>query len=264
MMKFLFAKKDRSKDYETNENASLFSSPPPLPVDKRERKERIFPSLSFEEAMDLIEEKCFPVDITEYGFGEDKVIILPNASNKLMSMVDWGMRTAANSCEQIYQGMGHIFVNENYRVIVISHILYIYAAERTPVSACIFKGAYDSIMERIEYERNLYAENELSCNEALNGKLFDPFVVFGPSEAVLYGHTHPGLGCYFSEPDRRSGFACESLPAVTFVLDPVNKDMRAMTGIEERDAKILVCSYKTGEDICRQKLDRILEIISRD
>lgn len=194
----------------------------------------------------MIKDKCAPVNFDKYGKGTDKVIFLPKAARRLMTMVDWGMRSPVNRCEQIYQGMGHIFVNDDHRVIVISHVLYIYAAERTPVSACIFKGTYDPILERIEYERNLYIQDESRFNKDIDGRLFDPFVNYGPSEVVLYGHTHPGLGCFFSEPDRRSGFACENLPAVTFVLDPHNKDMKAMTGIEERDAEVIVCTYKAG------------------
>ncbi len=219
-------------------------SPPPLPFDNRKREIRKFPGLSKDEAMEIIHDKCPAINTDHYGYGTDKVIFLPNATNKLLSIVDWGMKTPNNRYEQIYQGMGHIFVNDDHRVMIISHILYIYAAERTPVSASIYKDTFDSIMERIEYERDIYIRNEKSCNSAGKGKVFDPFIKYGPSEVVMYGHTHPGLGCFFSGPDRRSGFACEDLPAVTFVLDPIDKDMKAMTGVEERDAEVIVCSYK--------------------
>ena len=221
--------------------------PPPLPVDNRKREIRRFPSLSKDEAMKIIHDKCPAINTERYGYGTDKVIFLPNATNKLLSIVDWGMKTPNNRYEQIYQGMGHIFVNDDHRVMIISHVLYIYAAERSPVSARIFNGPFDSIMERIEYDRDVYIQNEKGCNSAGKGKVYDPFIEYGPSEVVMYGHTHPGLGCFFSEPDRRSGFACENLPAVTFVLDPIGKDMKAMMGIEERDAEIFVCSYKGSE-----------------
>lgn len=191
--------------------------------------------------------RCPAINIERYGDGTDKVIFLPNATKKLLSIVDWGMKTPNNRYEQIYQGMGHIFVNDDHRVMIISHVLYIYAAERSPVSARIFNGTFDSIMERIEYDRYIYNQNEKSCNNAGKGKVYDPFIEYGSSEVVMYGHTHPGLGCFFSGPDRRSGFACEDLPAVTFVLDPIGKDMKAMTGVEERDAEIIVCSYKGSE-----------------
>lgn len=221
--------------------------PPPLPVDKRKREKRKFPSLSKDDAMKLIHDRCPAINIERYGDGTDKVIFLPNATKKLLSIVDWGMKTPNNRYEQIYQGMGHIFVNDDHRVMIISHVLYIYAAERSPVSARIFNGTFDSIMERIEYDRYIYNQNEKSCNNAGKGKVYDPFIEYGSSEVVMYGHTHPGLGCFFSGPDRRSGFACEDLPAVTFVLDPIGKDMKAMTGVEERDAEIIVCSYKGSE-----------------
>ena len=164
--------------------------PPPLPVDNRKREIRRFPSLSKDEAMKIIHDKCPAINTERYGYGTDKVIFLPNATNKLLSIVDWGMKTPNNRYEQIYQGMGHIFVNDDHRVMIISHVLYIYAAERSPVSARIFNGPFDSIMERIEYDRDVYIQNEKGCNSAGKGKVYDPFIEYGPSEVVMYGHTH--------------------------------------------------------------------------
>ncbi len=245
MFKFGLTRKDEAEAVKKDTEQEML--PPPLPVDNRKREIRKYPGLSKGDAIKLIYDKCPPVNTERYGYGTDKVIFLPNATQKLLSIVDWGMKTPNNRYEQIYQGMGHIFVNDDNRVMIISHVLYIYAAERSPVSARIFSGTFDSIMERIEYDRDVYIRNEKSCNNAGNGKVYDPFIEYGSSEVVMYGHTHPGLGCFFSGPDRRSGFACEDLPAVTFVLDPIGKDMKAMTGVEERDAEIIVCSYKGSE-----------------
>lgn len=246
--------------------------PPELPKNIRKDETRVFPKLSTSEVLTLIKEKCGPVETEKFGRGNDKVIILPGATKELYSLIYWGERTPTNTFEQIYQGMGHIFEKDGIRTVVISHFLYIYAAERTPVSACISNGVYDSIMKRIEYERQIYNRNERICNKTGNGFLFDPFVnEYDLSEVVLYGHTHPGLGCFFSQPDKTSGYATPNLPAVTFVADPIRKDMKAIVGIEEQDAQIIVFEYsqqrieKAGKKTYHSvEIEELLSEIGRD
>ena len=224
-------------------------TPPPLPEHREEKKRRIFPELSYKEALGLIQKRCAPCKCECYGEGDDKVIILPMATQELNCMLHWGEKTPVNCFEQLYQGMGHIFEKGGVRVNVVSHFLYIYAAERTPTAAHINGNMNDWFMRRIEYERNIYNRNEQCCNRSRDGYLFDPFVEeYGPSEPNLYGHTHPDIGVFLSPPDRKSGFQSEDLPAVTFVADPIRKEMLAAVGMELKPAQVIALSYDLTAD----------------
>lgn len=247
------------------------NNPPALPIDKRVYKLREYPQMTAKEAMNLIKKSCGKIIVEKfcdksYLLNGDILIFLPMATREFKNMVYWGGWHPINKDEQIYQGMGHIFKDGNKRVIIISHFLYIYAAKRTPVEASITNGTYDSIMSRIEYERDIYNKNEKACNKTPDGFLYDPFIgLAGPSEAVLYGHTHPNLGCFFSPPDRVSGFAAPDFPAVTFVADPIRKEMKAGVGLELKDALICVCNYEKSigfgefqkEAACSLKADKL-------
>lgn len=226
-------------------------SPPELPKNPVIRQKRKFPEVKLQKVLDLIKHYCGSVDVEYFGSAKndkdaDVLIFLPTATREFKNMVYWGEVHPINKDEQIYQGMGHILMDGNKRIIVVSHFLYIYAARRSSVEAGILGDNADSIMTRIEYERNLYVKNEMSCNRKKDGTFYDPIVeIAGPSEAVIYGHTHPNLGCFFSPPDRRSGFATPDLPAVTFVADPIRKEMKAGVGMELKDAQIMVFSYES-------------------
>jgi len=217
-------------------------------TDKKDTND--YKQMKLDDIMKHITQKCGNTMLDRYGArneseNNDVVIFLPIATKELETMVYWGDTHPINRYEQIFEGIGHIFMDGNRRIDVISHLLYIYAAERTPVSACISNGTYNSVISRIEYEIGIYNKNELSCNVRKDGTVYDPFINADDlSRPVLYGHTHPGLGCFFSPPDRVSGFASPSLPAVTFVTDPIRRDMKAGVGIELRDAQILVYSYE--------------------
>ena len=238
------------------------NKPPELPRAPHIKEKRVIPLKTVGSVIEEIEKKCGHVCVERYGpikgsADTDVLIILPQAAKELKTMIYWGEKHPVNVYEQIYQGMGHLFVDGIKRIIVISHFLYIYAAERTRTSACIHNGTYDSIMQRIEYERSIYNKNEVDYNRTKDGFVFDPFVErYGISEAILYGHTHPDLGCFFSGPDRKSGFATEDFPAVTFVADPIRKDMKAGVGRELRDAQILVYSYEDKRSDAGDKTER--------
>lgn len=218
--------------------------PPELPVSDRKVKEKVYPRLSLKEILTIIGGQCAPVGIETYGKGLHKVVILPEAWEELRHMIYYGKRHPVNIYEQQYQGMGHIFIDDNGVItVVISHFLYIYSACRGSTVAYVAKDKYDSMMERLEQEREIYKEFEVKYNQTVDGYKYDPFVEFGPSEVVFYGHTHPGIGVFFSPDDRKSGYATKTLPAVTYVCDPIKKDMKAVVGLAQEDAQILVCHY---------------------
>lgn len=234
---------------------------PKLPEDKRARmkKEVIqYKQIKLSDITENISQKCGNTKFAKYGTQSnngDVVIFLPMATKEFETMVYWGEYHPVNRDEQIYEGIGHIFMDGNRRIVVVSHFLYIYAAERTPTSACIMNGTFNSVMTRIEYEVDIYNKNEVKYNVRKDGTLLNPVVgIAGPSRPVLYGHTHPNLGCFFSPPDRVSGFATPDFPAVTFVADPIRKEMKAGVGVELSDAEILVYSYESDSKVAKDEI----------
>lgn len=238
--------------------------PPPLPKqdEKAIDEELSFSHISYEMVMDMIKNKCGNVVFKIYKpntnknrSGNDLVIFLPVASRELYNIIYWGERTPINNYEQLYMGMGHVFVDESgRRIIVISHVMYVYAAERNQVSAQKKTPERVGIMEYIDLERDIYRKNSKLCNMTSDGFMFDPFVD-EVSYTILLGHTHPGLHVFFSEPDRKSSMACSRLPAVTFVADPINKELLAMVGIEESYADIIMWEYDSERHVEETKLE---------
>lgn len=225
----------------------VFSRPPSLPIDTRKKDVCVYPKLSMKELIQIIKEKCAPAEYFKQGMGEYYVVILPEAWEELKMIIGWGKKTPTNVFEQLYEGMGYCFsTGDNHWIVLVSHFLYIYAADRTPVSACIMKdGEYDSILSRIEYEREIYCKNEAKYNKSSEGYMYNPVVdECGPSYVNLYGHTHPDIGVFFSYDDRTSGFATPDFPAATFVADPIRKQMKAMVGVDQEEAQIIVFEYK--------------------
>jgi len=220
--------------------------PPELPQDNRVRTKKTYPVLSMKEVVRKIQEDCAPSEYFRQGVGKHYVVILPEAWEELKMMIGWGKRTPSNVYEQIYEGMGYCFDNgEGKWILVITHFLYIYAANRSPVSACISNGVHDSILARLEYEREIYCKNEAKYNKSPEGYKYNAFVgEQGPSYVNLYGHTHPDIGVFFSHDDRTSGFATPDFPAATFVADPIRKQVKAMVGIGQEDAQVVVFEYK--------------------
>lgn len=224
--------------------------PPPLPNDPREKvkkEEKRMTVLSIKEVFNKIEEKCETTKVRKFGSGNHYVVILPEAWEELKSMIGWGKRTPTNVYEQLYQGMGHYFRNEdgNY-ILIVSHFLYIYAAHRSSTSACISNGEYDSMMRRIEYERKIFCANEVSYNRTSTGKIYNPWANWG-SEVNIYGHTHPDIGVFFSYDDKGSGYATPAKPAAIFVADPIRKLLKAGVGVKQEDAQIVVFEYVTKD-----------------
>lgn len=223
------------------------NTPPPLPPANRKAEPRKFPVCSEQAALERIKRFCAPCEYTTYGAGKHTVIILPEAWNELREMICFGKKRAVNYYEQQYQGMGHFNVSADGKLcVVISHFLYIYSAERGRTHARVVKDADTSFLDLLASERAIYNEFETRFNRDEAGHELDPFLRDGASEVVLFGHTHPDLGVFFSEPDRNSSYAAVNFPAVTFVCDPIRKQMKAMVGIEEADARVLVFSYLSG------------------
>lgn len=224
--------------------------PPPLPEAKpKETIDYKLPVLPLKKIVQIIQKECAPAICHGYSNGKNTIVILPEAWDELSQMIYFGRRHAVNCYEQHYQGMGHFFIDADRNVtVVVTHFLYIYSASRGPTFAKVISGAEDTMLDRLANERAIYNKLESRCNTDQNGYKVDPFLRYGASEVVLFGHTHPSISCFFSETDRNSNYATPSCPICTFVCDPIGKDMKAMIGMDEQPAKVAVFQRAPAND----------------
>lgn len=221
---------------------------PPLPADTCPAPAVQYPRLTPEQIRNEIRSRCGAGRMSCYSRGKHHLFILPEAWEELRSMIYFGKRTPVNVYEQQFQGMGRIFVAADGRIsIVVSHFLYIYSASRGPTHSQIRGDVQDRTLDRLQAEREIYLKLEKQYNTLPNGRVRDPFIRYGKCAVVLGGHTHPDLGCFFSPPDHASSFATPHFPAVTFVCDPIRKDMKAMVGVDEEEAVVCVMDYGQEE-----------------
>ena len=227
-----------------------------LPERKFTELKRSYPVMSLEDILGKIRKECSDFTHDTYGAGDHTLVFLPGATAELEQLVYWGGRYPVNIFEQQFQGVGHIYDSNGSYTIIVSHFLYIYSASRGATHARIFEDANDTMLSRLERERGIYNAHEVKYNKDRFGRPNDPFAAENNlSEVVLMGHTHPDLGCFFSPTDRGSNCATPTIPVATFVCDPIRRDMKAMVGIKESSARIIVLRPSPGNKSCGKELD---------
>lgn len=216
-----------------------------------------FFKLSLQEVLKIIQDKCGPVKITEYQNGSCSIVFLPEASEELESMLHFGKYHPLNVYEQQFQGIGHIFIDDQGHItIVIVQVFYIYSAKRSPAGATVFVDPRDGMYKRLENEREIFNRNLMKRNDLGDGRVVDAFIQYGPCFVNFFGHTHPcKIGLFFSGPDRASSIATEDFPAATFVCDPQEKNMIGAVGIDFLPAKIFMCHYADKNTDVERLLD---------
>lgn len=229
-----------------------YTNTKPTPLPKRRPVEpRTFPVCSFNRACSLIERKCGEVYIAErHGKGKNKVIILPEATQELKTMISYGRRSPMNLKEQKYVGYGHFMVDEEgHMITIVKHFIEIQTMNHNSVGASNLgpNGENNPGLDFLEYHREEFLKNEVEYNTDAFGYKVDPFLnTCGVSEFVLEGHTHPNLGVFYSQTDRVSGSArAASLPVCIFVCDPVRKEMLGSIGRDFAEAEVIV--YDRGK-----------------
>lgn len=218
----------------------------PLPA-RRVTEKRKYPVCTIEKAMAMIEKQCGDVGIAErHGKGKHKVLVLPEATQELKTMISYGRRSPMNQKEQKYVGYGHILVDVSKRayVLVVKHYIEIQTMNRTTVGASNLgpNGEYNPGLDFLEYHREEFLKMEAKYNTDAYGYVVDPFMrLCKNSEFVTEGHTHPDLGVFFSGQDRVSGAArAATSPICIFVCDPVRKTMLGAIGKDFEAAEVIV------------------------
>lgn len=216
----------------------------PMP-ERPMKKQRIYPKCTWEKITQTIKEKCGTFIVEIYGDGPNRVIILPEATQELKTMTTFGRRSPLNLKEQKFVGYGHFIEDENGNfVTIVKHFIEIQTMNRSAVGASNLgpNGENNPGLDFLQYHREEFLAHEAEFNTDLNGHVIDPFMsLCGPSEYVLEGHTHPDLGVFFSDTDKRSGAArAASSPIVIFVCDPVRKQMLGRIGKDFNKARVIV------------------------
>lgn len=218
--------------------------PPALPTSGKmlPPKKLSVPEIPPKMVFTTIKSSCAPFEVETYGKGDHALYFLPEANSELAHIVQFGKRRASNAYEQQFIGLGHAFVDtDGILQIVVTRIIPIVSASRGPTHAKVASEGNDSMLEVLENERKIQNDLEGKFNSDDNGYTIDPFLDFGPSTVVLFGHTHPDLGCFFSAVDHRSNYSTPTVPIVTFVCDPIRKEMQAMVGSDCQAMTIVVC-----------------------
>ena len=235
---------------------------PPLPDNGDAVQEKLaIPTVSLKKLIAVIEGKCAPSKPIRFGKGKHTLIILPEAWEELKQMICFGKRRAVNRYEQHYEGLGHYLRDENgSTIIVVTHFMYIYSGNRGPSHATIISGSDASMLDVLEQELAIYNELEAKFSKDEAGYYLDPLLeACGPSRVVVFGHTHPGIGVFFSQTDHGSHYATEKAPLASVVCDPIQKQMKCMMGVDHADAQII--AY---EVVPAQPLDKEDDVIDAE
>jgi len=212
-------------------------------------KKDTLPRISQSELEAAIRSSCAPHEEKRYGYGDHTLYILPEPMTELENWVRFGCKRTGNAYEQQFVGMGHTFLDENDRVLtVVSRIIPLMSVNRGPAHARMVSDGNDTMLEILSNERRIQNELEQQYNTDENGYAITPCLAFGPSTLVMVGHTHPDIGCSFSQTDHRSNYSTPKFPMVSFVCDPIREDMGAMVGMALAPMTVVCCRPKPEKE----------------
>ncbi len=209
-------------------------------------KAKDLPRLSLWDAAVLIADNCTAIRPYCFGKGDDFAFILPKAWQRIKVFFDYGEKTPNNRYEAKANLYGHRFMDAHGHYIdVVSDVEYIYAATRSETYVAVSTdGKSDFMQYRLKAEHSIYNRFEKARNVGRDGKLFDPFLDYGPSEYLGDIHTHPQIGVFFSATDRASNESTLMRHNLYIVCDPIKEDLTAMAGVDERPVRLVVCEKR--------------------
>lgn len=210
---------------------------PPLPTMKRGKVK--FPQASLREIVDRIRKDCAPSAIETFGAGRHSVSILPSAMLELIQLVHYGRWSPMNVYEQQFVGLCHIFEDHGRLNYAVTHFIPVYSLDRGRTHSTVSANGNNAALKYVNMDEEIYHEFESKHNRDEKGYKVDPWADYERTVRAFQGHTHPGLGCFFSPTDRNSNYSAVNFPAVTFVCDPIRKTMKAMVGMNGEEAKVI-------------------------
>lgn len=212
-------------------------APPPLP--RMDRPKKTYTQMSLKGILSKIQKQCAPAVIQTFGKGNHILVIPPRATVELMQMLDYGFWSPVNVYELQFVGEVHVFQEGDHYIHVVTHFIRVYSLDRGRTHSTVCAGGDNTALKFVEKEEEIFHKFEAKYNTDANGYTVDPFVHYGPTIRAFHGHIHSDLGVFFSPTDRNSNYSAANFPAITFVCDPIRKQMKAMVGMEGEDVKII-------------------------
>ena len=166
-----------------------------------------FPVLPIDQILEIIGRECAPFDLKRYGSGpcRYRVVILPNATDKLYNYYDFGSRSPVNVYEQQSQGMGLIFDNGDGSLnFILAHMIPTPSLERGRYYSITTKDGNFTVIDMQDREREIIRLYEKKRNLDKNGCKRNPFLTYGSSDPLFEIHSHSGFECFFSEADHNN------------------------------------------------------------
>lgn len=214
--------------------------------EKRLPELRTYPKMKYEEALGLIKKECGKeLSLQSHGDSRNKVFILPEAFQEFKNMVNYGRRSPMNFNEQKFNGLGHIVEDPNGGfILVVSHFIQIFTLNRSKTYASNLgpDGKPNAGLDFVQYYREEFLHREQDFNADEYGYTVDPFLkICGASEYVLEGHTHPDMGTFLSDRDKKTGAArAATAPICNFVCDPIQKKIAGFIGRDFESAEVIL------------------------
>ena len=214
--------------------------------EKRLIEPKTYPKIKYEEVLQLIKKECGKdLSLQSQGSGRNKVLILPEALQEFKNMVNYGRRSPMNFNEQKFNGLGHIVEDpDGGFLLIVSHFIQIFTLNRSKTHASNLgpDGKLNAGLDFVQYYREEFLHHEQEFNTDEYGYAVDPFLeICGASEYVLEGHTHPDMGAFLSERDKKTGAArAAKAPICNFVCDPIRKKIAGFIGRDFESAEVIL------------------------
>lgn len=174
------------------------------------------------------------------------VVFTPHGWDALCASVNYGKSVPENELESQYFLEGYYFVSKKgVSTTVITNVITPYSASQNKASAALYSpdkfNAY-TIVEQKEKELQKFA---CAGKDVIHGTIINAFYKgYGSPHRVGFGHTHPGLGVFFSSTDKTSVFAAAGEPWITMVIDPRKCEILVAVGANLTTAHLYIFEHE--------------------
>lgn len=206
----------------------------------------VIENVSTEDICRRIETRCGGKLRLYRGRARSTVIFTPQGTAELYHITGYGMRHPGNEHECQYALYGYYFADaEGYTTTVVCHVLPLQSARRTGSAAAVCADGDTSAWKTLREQEKCFEKYGGSNLDAVRQVPVNPlYADHGPVRRVGFGHTHPGLRCFWSETDRGSVFAAEGEPWVSLVVDPRRMELLAGVGPELAAPVTMIYEYQ--------------------
>lgn len=173
------------------------------------------------------------------------VIFTPHAWDEFCASVNYGKSIPENELESQYFLEGYFFVSKKCAsTTVVTNVITPYSASQSKASAALYSPDKFNAYAIVEQKEKVLQKYACAGKDVLHGTVVNAFYkTYGVPHRVGFGHTHPGLGTFWSSTDKTSVFAAAGEPWVTMVVDPRNCELLVAVGSELTTAQLCVFEH---------------------